>query len=154
MTGFGLCDLIHAGGVHYDVAGSTPKEIYANLCKEIDLPQGIDRDMVYEELCAREDVLSTAVGNGVSIPHPRRPIIKNTTDQRLIVCFLKNPIDMHAPDSRKVSVMFVLLSSSTQFHLQVLSQLARLIRDNEFRKLLESKPTESDMLMAIKKAGL
>ena len=62
--------------------------------------------------------------------------------------------DMQAPDSKKVYVMFVLLSSSTQTHLQVLSELARLFRDVEFRKVLESKPTENDLLIAIKKAGI
>lgn len=154
MTGFDLCDLIHVGGVHYDVAGTTPKEIYENICNTIALPSGYDRSVVCEELLAREEILSTAVGNGISIPHPRRPIIKNSSDQRLAVCFLRNPLDMHAPDSRKVYVLFVLLSSSTQFHLQVLSQLATLFRDADFRKLLESKPSENDLLIAIKKAGV
>jgi PTS system nitrogen regulatory IIA component len=152
MTGFDLCDLIHAGGLYYNVEGTTPKEIYTNICKSLSLPQGYDRDIICQELLAREDILSTAVGNGISIPHPRRPVIKNSSDQRLAICFLKNPIDLHAPDSRKVFVMFVLLSSSTQFHLQVLSQLATLFRDADFRRLLESKPSENDLLLAVKKA--
>lgn len=154
MTGFDLCDLIHTGGVHYEVEGSTPKEIYSNICKVIPLPQNYNPNDICTELLSREQVLSTAVGNGISIPHPRRPIIKNSSDQRLAICFLKNPLDMSAPDSKKVYVMFVLLSSSTQTHLQVLSELARLFRDNGFRKLLESKPSENDLLMAIKKFGI
>src|SRR5574344_59543 len=154
LTGFDVCDLIHTGGVHYDIVGSTSKEIYQNICKQIPLPSGYDRDIVCEELLAREDILSTAVGNGISIPHPRRPIMKSPNDQRLAVCYLQNPIDMHAPDSRKVYVLFVLLSNSTQTHLQVLSQLAQLFRDATCRKLIESKPSEQDLLMAIKKHGI
>jgi len=154
ITGFDLCDLIHAGGIYYDVPGATPKEIYRNVCRMIPLPAGYDRDSIFEELVAREEILSTAVGNGISIPHPRRPLIKNSSDQRLAVCFLKEPIDMRSPDSRKVYAMFVLLSSSTQYHLQVLSQLAQLFRMPEFRKVLESKPSEDDLLAAIKKAGV
>lgn len=154
LTGFDLCDLIHTGGVYNDVAGTTPKEIYASICKQIPLPAGYDREIICEELLAREEILSTAVGNGISIPHPRRPIMKSPADQRLAVCYLKNPLDMHAPDSRKVYVMFVLLSDSTQTHLQVLSQLAQLFRDATFRKLIESKPSEQDLLMAIKKHGI
>src|SRR5574344_2002417 len=153
MTGFDLCELIHAGGVHYNIEGSNSAEIYKNICNSIPLPDNYNPSDICTELLSREQVLSTAVGNGISIPHPRRPIIKNSSDQKLSVCYLKEPIDMQAPDSKKVYVMFVLLSSSTQTHLQVLSELARLFRDVEFRKVLESKPTENDLLIAIKKAG-
>ena len=151
FAGNELCDLIHAGGIYYDVPGTEPKEIYENICKRISLPQGCDSSTICEELLAREEILSTAVGNGISIPHPRRPVIKNSTDQRLAVCFLKNPIEMHAPDTRKVFVMFILLSSSTQYHLQVLSQLAQLFRASDFRKVLDSKPSEAELFAAIKK---
>ena len=114
MTGFDLCELIHVGGVHYNVEGCNPNEIYKNICNLIPLPENYDPSSICTELLSREQVLSTAVGNGISIPHPRRPIIKNSSDQRLAVCYLKTPFDMQAPDSRKVYVMFVLLSSSTQ----------------------------------------
>ena len=73
--------------------------------------------------------------------------------QGIALCFLNNPIDMHAPDNRKVYVMFILLSATTQFHLEVLSELAVLFRNTEFRSLLETKPTEKDLLIAIKQAG-
>ena len=36
-----LAQLIHRGGVFKNVEGSTPQEIYAKVCKMIDLPAGI-----------------------------------------------------------------------------------------------------------------
>lgn len=147
-----LCGLIHRGGV-FNIEASTAEEAYKIVCNKMHLPVGMDKDIICDELILRENVLSTAVGNGIAIPHPRRPILHAVSDQRIALCFFNNPIDMHAPDNRKVYVMFILLSATTQFHLEVLSELAVLFRNTEFRSLLETKPTEKDLLIAIKQAG-
>ena len=101
-----ISELIHRGGIFRNVEGSNPKEVYAKVSKMIDLPDGMTSDQVYNALCAREDVLSTAVGNGIALPHARAPIMKNEEDQRICVVYLKEPIDMKAPDERNVFVMF------------------------------------------------
>lgn len=146
-----VCKLIHNGGVYYDIAGKSPKEIYENICKTISLPEGYDSKEICEQLIAREEILSTAVGKGISIPHPRHPLLKDESQQRIAVCYLQNPIDMKAPDSRLVDTMFVLLSSSAQTHLNVLTQIASLFRDMSFRKLLDTHPDEAAITEAIKK---
>ena len=43
-----LAQLIHRGGVFKNVEGSTPQEIYAKVCKMIDLPEGLTSDDVYK----------------------------------------------------------------------------------------------------------
>ncbi len=145
-----LCEFIERGGVLCNVEGSTPAEIYRKVVDSLSLPADVDKELVFNELCEREKVLSTAVGNGIAIPHPRRPIMKTPEAQRIVVCFLKNPINMNAPDSLSVHTMFILLSASSQVHINVLSSLAKLIRKNEFKKLLETKPTLEQLVTAIK----
>ena len=154
ISGLELCEFIEKGGVLTDVEGSTPQEVYRNVIDAIKLPEGIDRELVYTELCEREKVLSTAVGNGIAIPHPRRPLMKNAEDQRIVVCFLKNPINMHAPDSLSVQTMFILLSGSSQVHINVLASLAKLFRKTEFKKLLETKPSVDKLVSVIKQTEL
>ena len=145
-----LAQLIHRGGVFKNVEGSTPQEIYAKVCKMIDLPAGMTSETVYEALCAREEVLSTAVGNGIALPHARSPIMKTEADQRICVVYLKNPIDMKAPDEREVFVMFILLAHNSQIHLKVLSSLAALFRDSKFKKALELHSDEAVLASIIK----
>ena len=145
-----LAQLIHRGGVFKNVEGSTPQEIYAKVCKMIDLPAGMTSETVYEALCAREEVLSTAVGNGIALPHARSPIMKTEADQRICVVYLKNPIDMKAPDEREVFVMFILLAHNSQIHLKVLSSLAALFRDPKFKKALELRSDEAVLASIIK----
>ena len=145
-----LAQLIHRGGVFKNVEGSTPQEIYAKVCKMIDLPEGMTSDDVYNALCAREEVLSTAVGNGIALPHARAPIMRDASEQRICVVYLKNPIDMKAPDEREVFVMFVLLAHNSQIHLKVLSSLAALFRDPKFKKALELRSDEATLASIIK----
>lgn len=145
-----IADLIHRGGVYKDIEGSTPEEIYDVISKMIDLPDGMTANQVYNALCTREKVLSTAVGNGIALPHARSPIMKDEKDQRIIVVYLKNPIDMKAPDERNVFVMFVLLTYKPEVHLKVLSNLAGLFRDVTFRKALENKASEAELMNLIR----
>lgn len=145
-----IAQLIRKGGVLKNIEGKTPEEIYAKVCKMIDLPEEMTSDQVYSALCAREEVLSTAVGNGIALPHSRSPIIKEKKDQRICVVYLKTPIDMHAPDERSVYVMFILLTQNSQFHLKVLSSLAALFRNCKFRKTLEAQADEAEIEEQIK----
>ena len=145
-----LAQLIHRGGVFKNVEGNTPQEIYAKVCKMIDLPDGMTSETVYNALCDREAVLSTAVGNGIALPHARAPIMKDASEQRICVVYLKNPIDMKAPDEREVFVMFVLLAHNSQIHLKVLSSLAALFRDQKFKKALEARADEATLSSIIK----
>ncbi len=145
-----LAALIHRGGVFFDIEGSTPQEIYKTISGMITLPDELTSEQIYNALCAREQVLSTAVGNGIALPHARASIIKNIEQQQICVVYLKNPIDMQAPDEREVYVMFVLLTQNSQVHLKVLTELAGLFRNLRFRKALESHAGEAELLSLIR----
>ena len=144
-----LTKLIHRGGIFKDIVGKNPEEVYAQISKMIDLPDGMTSEQVYNALCSREQVLSTAVGNGIALPHARSPIMKDENDQRICVVYLKDPIDMKAPDERPVTTMFILLTHNSQIHLKVLSSLAGLFRSPRFRKALELKSDEPTLFNLI-----
>lgn len=145
-----LAELIHKGGVFKDVEGSSPEEIYKKITEMMNLPAGLSAEVVYNALCDREKIMSTAVGNGIALPHARIPLLKDEGDQRICVIYLKNPIDMNAPDERKVFVMFIILSANQHTHLQVLSELVQLFQKKEFKKLLEQNASEAELLNAIR----
>ncbi len=144
-----LPEMIHRGGIFKDVEGSTPQEVFANVCKMMSFPDGMTSEQVYNALCAREEVLSTAVGNGIALPHARAPIVKDENEQRICVVYLKNPIDMSAPDERSVYVMFILLTQNSQTHIKVLSELAALFSNVNFRRVLETRADEPELFNII-----
>lgn len=140
-----IAKLIHRGGIYIDVEASTPAEVYDYISKRIDLPEGVTAETVANALKAREGVLSTAVGNGIALPHARTPIMKDESEQRIVLVYLKKPISMDAPDERPVSTMFILLTHNPQIHLKVLSSLAGLFRSARFRSALEEHAGEAEL---------
>lgn len=144
-----LTSLISKGGV-FTVEGSSTTEIYEKVCNLIKFPESITSDAVFNALCAREKIMSTAVGNGIALPHASVPIIKEEDEQRVCVIYLKEPLDMNAPDEMKVHTMFVILTQNRQTHLQVLSRLVSLLRDTSFLKLLENQANGVDLIEKIR----
>jgi PTS system nitrogen regulatory IIA component len=149
-----LPDLLRAGAVINDVKGNTLDEVFADIETRLELPAGYDKKLVVSELLAREKILSTAVGNGIAIPHTRKSILNSEADQRLIVCYLANSLDMDAPDGLKVSVFFILLTKSTQVHSCALSDLARLVGNGTFRHFLDTRPDLDSLLSKMREYDL
>ncbi len=146
-----LCGFIRKGGVHFNIKGSRTEEIYRNMVAQTELPEGISRDTFLTELCQREELMSTAVGNGIALPHPRSPILKDPGEQRIVVYYLDKPAMLNPPDSRPIYVLFMLLTANTQTHLKILSQLAFLFQKPDFRAILEKKPAMEELLAAVRK---
>ncbi|MGL4985806.1 MAG: PTS sugar transporter subunit IIA, partial [Treponemataceae bacterium] len=84
------------------------------------------------------------------MPHARNPLVKKADEEAVFVCFLDNPIMMESIDNKAVFVMFVILTSSKETHLKVLSELAFLCSKTEFQKILEKKTSKTELLAAIK----
>lgn len=141
----GVESLVSRGDVVF-AEGNTLEEIFTSVCNKAELPAGIKAADLVKELLEREMVLSTAVGNGIAIPHPRRPLVKNSDDCRVIVAYLNEPLDMQAPDFRKVYAMFILLSASSQIHIKSLSSLAAIFRKDGFKKALQSRPGKAELI--------
>ncbi|MCI1207941.1 MAG: PTS sugar transporter subunit IIA [Treponema sp.] len=144
-----IANLIHKGGVFQDVEGSDIETIYRNISDVISIKNGQSSESIYKALYDREKILSTAVGRGVAFPHAGTNIVIKDDDQRICVCYLKTPIDMQAPDGLKVYVMFVLMTSNNHTHLQILSSLAKILRNESFRNLLKKHTNEAGLLTAL-----
>lgn len=134
-----IAQMIRRGGVIKNLDANDIFEVYEQICPKMSLPDSITAQQLYEGLCRREKVMSTAVGHGIALPHCRDVILKDDESQQITVVYLKNPIDMNAPDGKKVSVLFVLLTSNPQTHLQVLSSLAGLFKNERFVELLKKR---------------
>ena len=98
---------------------------------------------VFDELMARERLGSTALGEGVAIPHCRIPC------ERVIGAFLHlaEAVDYDAIDSENVDLLFVLVvpPEENTAHLEVLANLARLFGDAENRQRLRDCSSDSEL---------
>ena len=104
---------------------------------------GQNERSILDILLQREKLGSTAVGNGVAIPHGKLPKLG-----RLVGLFarLERAIDFEALDGQPVDLIFLLLApeAAGADHLKALARVARLLRDPEIaKKLRESRDTDS-----------
>ena len=100
----------------------------------------LSRALVTDSLFARERLGSTGLGHGVAIPHGR---IKGMREAVGAFFRLAQAVPFDAPDGLPVNLAFILLvpQQATEQHLQILSELAQMLSDREFRALLASDTT-------------
>ena len=97
---------------------------------------------VYRGLIEREKLGSTAVGDGIAIPHCRLEGCDSITGSLFV---LQDPVDFLAHDDEPVSIMFVLLvpAFETTEHLATLGMLAERFQIKRYRKdLITAKDNE------------
>lgn len=148
-----LCELSEAlevGGVHYDLPGDTPESALREVIGRMKLPPSLDPEFLLHTLLAREALGSTALGNGIAIPHVRNPIVGQVQDSAISLCFLKSPIDFDAVDGKPVTILFTLITPNVKTHLHLLAKLAFMLHDQRFKDLLHRPGSAAEIMAAIR----
>ncbi len=106
------------------------------------------REIVREALWEREKVASTAIGQSVSLPHAYVAQLKKP-----LVFFvrLRKAINLGAPDGIPTRFFFILLGplDYAAEHLDTLTQIARLMSDDEFRFDITQANSRSDLIESL-----
>ncbi|MCF8023920.1 MAG: PTS sugar transporter subunit IIA [Desulfobacteraceae bacterium] len=145
-----LSEAVGRGGIYYDLPGKTVEEVLGEAVSAMkDIESESDRQTLYETLVAREQMMSTGIGNGVAIPHPRTPLTQSSIAPQIAVCFLAKPVDFNAVDKKPVYVLFVLVASNSKQHLQLLSRLSYCLRDTTFLNFLSRIPPPETLIKKI-----
>jgi PTS system nitrogen regulatory IIA component len=137
------------GGVLHGIRGKTPAEVLASSVDAAEVLPPALKGALLDRLLEREHLTSTGIGKGVAIPHPRTPFAEEINRSVVVTCFLEEPIDYMAVDSRPVFVLFLLLSPTPREHLQILSRLSFCVRDDAFVAFLKDRPDTDDFFARI-----
>jgi PTS system nitrogen regulatory IIA component len=144
-----VSEALFHGGIFYELPGDTPETALKEVVARLKLPPSLDPDFLLQTLLAREALGSTALGNGIAIPHARSPILGQTGKSSISLCFLKNPIDFEAVDGQPVTILFTLVTPNVNAHLQLLAKLAFLLHDASFQALLHRNGSETEIMNTI-----
>ncbi|MBF0542834.1 MAG: PTS sugar transporter subunit IIA [Candidatus Riflebacteria bacterium] len=140
---------LRRGGVLHDVKGNDRREVLKEISILLPMPPDCDRDLVFQMFIAREIANSTGVGDGIALPHVQNPMILHVPESQVTIAFLKKPVDFDAPDKKPVFCLFNIISTSVKEHIQMLSHIANVLRNNEFMATLREKgPFEKIVRMA------
>jgi len=109
---------------------------------------GVSKDALMKVLVDRERLASTAIGEGVAIPHGKLDAVG-----KLVACVgrAREGVDFDSMDGRPTHLFFVLVApeNSTGVHLKALARISRLFKDPEFRTRLLGAESAHDMFEVI-----
>jgi nitrogen PTS system EIIA component len=131
-----LVEALQAGGIFYEVKNTNKDSALRALVDVLPLPEDIDRELILRLFLAREASASTAIGDGIAVPHVRNPIVLHVGRPMVTLCFLEHPVDFGALDGRAVHVLFSIICPTVRTHLQTLSRLSYTVQDQMFKEVL------------------
>jgi len=87
-----------------------------------------DKKILFKAILERERLGSTAIGNGVAIPHVK---IKGIKKPLLILGRSAEGVDFSALDGEKTYLFFMLISPQEEvgLHLKILARISHLVKD-------------------------
>ena len=90
-----------------------------------------DKEEYTKGILAREEESTTAVGEGIAIPHCKSPAVKTPG---LTAMTVDQGIEYGAPDGKPSNLLFMIAAPMDgDLHLEVLSRLIMLLRDLDLR---------------------
>ena len=106
---------------------------------------------LYGKLFQREKLGSTAIGEGVAIPHCKLKDVKNPV---VMLAISQKGIDFHSLDGKPSNIFFLVVSSpdNPSLNLQILAAIAHLIRKSKYflKKILNARSI-SEVIEVIQK---
>ena len=113
------------------------------------LKKSVDCKVLLDALLSREEMMSTAIGNGIAIPHVRLFDSMSLQEDIVAVAYLFEPVDWVAPDEKPVHTLFFVLAADEARHLQILAEIAQLASDEDFVDFLKTMPPREALIERI-----
>jgi PTS system nitrogen regulatory IIA component len=144
-----VIDFLAPDGIVATLAAKTKPGVLAEMSAHMaSVVPGLEAEPLRKVLEERELLASTAIGDGIAIPHG-----KLDTVGRLVGALGRavEGIEFESIDGKPTHLVFMLVapSSSTGVHLKALARLSRLFRDADFRARLLEAPSAEAMYQVI-----
>lgn len=106
-----------------------------------------DKNAYKKDILAREQMSSTAVEDGIAIPHAKSEAVRQPG---LAAITAPNGVDYESMDGKPSNILFMIAAPNDgDLHLEVLSRLMTILMDEEFRRNLLAADTKEKFLKAI-----
>ena len=138
-----LTDILRKEYIVPKLSGNTKEECITNLIDTLAEDKVItNRERIFKSVMAREEIMTTGVGNGIAIPHCKDDATKSFA---VALGITENSIDFDSIDGNPVHIIFLLIGPESQpgMHIKLLSRISRLMSKEDIRdKILTTKTAE------------
>jgi PTS system nitrogen regulatory IIA component len=146
-----ITDFLTPEGVITDLAGKNKQTVLNELAERFAAAHGLpDGERVLEVLKEREKISTTAIGEGVAIPHGKLPHVERV---RGVFARSMAGVDFDSLDGAPTYLFFALIApeDGAADHLKAMARISRLLKDTVFRERLlkgESRQELFDIIAA------
>ena len=144
-----VLEILNKKAILPELHGSSKTEILTELAAVLaEQNTSIRHEALVEALLEREKLGSTAIGEGIAIPHGKLPGLSS-----VIAAFGRSTagVDFNSLDGSPTKLFFLLVApeDSSGAHLKALARVSRLLRDTGFRERLLEAANGTDLFQVI-----
>ncbi|MDY4650724.1 MAG: fructose-specific PTS transporter subunit EIIC [Atopobiaceae bacterium] len=144
-----ITDLLKPEGIKVGATATSQDDAINQLIALQDASGSINDTVAYKKaILAREAEFSTAVGDGIAIPHAKTAAVKRPG---LAAMTVPGGVDWNAPDDAPADLMFMIAAPEGQnnAHLEMLAELSKLLMHQEFADALRAAKTPEEFMSVI-----
>jgi len=147
-----ITDILSVERVIPELQARTKEEVLEEVARlvapALGAGSGVSSATVATVLRERERLNSTAIGEGIAIPHGRLSGI-----ERVVAGFARSSagVDFESVDRQPTRLFFVIIApdDAAAMHLKALARISRLLKDRDFRERLLGLDTREALYDAI-----
>lgn len=148
-----ITNLLHEACVAVPLKATTRSSVLRELVTLAEQSwQVYDPQALLEAVRQREQKASTALENGVALPHPHRPLPGALGESLVAFGRTASPMPFGAPDGQSTDLYFLVACQDSETHLKVLTRLARLFLRPGFLAALRDEETAHGAIRVIREA--
>jgi nitrogen PTS system EIIA component len=140
---------IHKGIVIDQVEGDTKESFIHEAMHRIRDQVPFNEEVITTLLLEREELMPTAIGKSIAIPHTREFYLPALQDM-VIVAYPKKPIEWGSMDKDPVKAAFFMFACDDKRHLHLLAKLAHFANYDKTAEILDSRLAKPELLSAVK----
>ena len=144
-----ITDFLAAARIIPDLKGRDKRAVLKEMADCLaSQDRSLDAGKLFDTLLEREKISSTAIGEGVAIPHGKAPGIRKVSG---IFARSVHGMDFDSLDGGPTHLFFVLVApeDSAADHLKALARISRLLKDSSFRVRLMEGKTQAEIFAVI-----
>jgi len=146
-----IMDFLSKKAIITDIKSTRKEDVIKEMVDLLIASEDVEkrnRNKLIDALMAREALGSTAIGQGIAIPHAKSDCV-----DKLVAAFglSKKGVDFDSLDGELAYIFFLLVApqDSAGPHLKALARISRLLKDKYFRDTLRASTDEKSVVKII-----
>jgi PTS system nitrogen regulatory IIA component len=133
-----------------DIPAGSKEEVLAHLIRPLACEKSITNEKAFlQKLLEREQMVSTAIGKNIALPHLRHPDPAIVVTPAVVIGMCREGVDFASIDGADTVLFFLISANDEIVHLRILSKINQLLNHNDVVSEFLRAKTEEEVLSTL-----